>query len=380
MKIVIAPDSFKGSNSSMAVAARIENGIRKVFKDAEIVKIPTADGGEGTVEALVSTGGECFVERVTGPLGECVDAIYGILTNGIGVIEMAAASGLPLVPKDKRNPLNTTTYGVGELIKAAMDRGCKTILLGLGGSATNDGGVGMAQALGISFKDLNGMELGFGGAAIENLATIDMIGIDLRIKDVDIVIASDVNSPLCGREGASAIFGPQKGADRAMVAKLDANLAHLANVTKTQLGVCMADISGAGAAGGLGYGLMAFCGAQMKPGVEVVLDCVDFDKYLQHCNLVITGEGKIDGQSVFGKVPVGVAQRAKKYNLPVLAIVGDIGEGAAAVYDCGVDSIMSSVNRAMPLEQAIANGGDLLDEAAERAMRIVKIGLQIGAH
>lgn len=378
MKIVIAPDSFKGSNSSIAVALRIEAGIKKVFPDADIVKIPIADGGEGTVEAMIhGAGGEFHRAEVTGPMGNTVTAIYGILSNGIGVIEMAAASGLPLVPEDKRNPMKATTYGVGELIFAVLERGCTTIVIGLGGSATNDGGFGMAQALGVLFTDENGEKLGLGADSISRLAKVDISRIDSRIANTKIIIASDVNSPLCGPKGASYIFGPQKGADESMVKELDKALEHFSNTIKSQLRIDLAETPGAGAAGGLGYGLMAFCGAQMKTGIETVMDSVEIDKHLANCDLVITGEGKIDGQSVFGKVPVGVAGRAKKYDLPVLAIVGDIGAGADAVYAYGVDSIMSSVNKAMPLADAIANGGDLLEEAAERAMRILQIGIKM---
>lgn len=379
MKILIAPDSFKGSNSSIAVATRIEKGIRRVIPDAEVIKIPIADGGEGTVEALVNgAGGEYHIAPVVGPMGGDVDATYGILRSGVAVIEMAAASGLPLVPGDKRNPLRATTYGVGQLMKAAMDKGAKSIVVGLGGSATNDGGAGMAQALGVSLKDKDGRELDWGGGPLSGLATVDISGIDPRIGEITITIASDVSSPLCGPKGASHVFGPQKGADEEMVAQLDQNLAHFAAVVKEQLGVDCAETAGAGAAGGLGYGLLAFCGAKVKPGIETVLDSVEIDRYLPDCDLVITGEGKIDGQSVFGKVPVGVAGRVKKFGLPVLCIVGDIGDGAEAVYAYGVDSIMSTVNKAMPLSEAIGRGGELLEEAAERAMRIVKIGMDIG--
>lgn len=379
MKILIAPDSFKGSNSSIAVAARIEKGIRKVFEDAEITKIPIADGGEGTVEALITgAGGQYHIQKVVGPVAEDVVATYGILDNGVAVIEMAASSGLPLVPTDKRDPMRATTFGVGQLIKAALDQGCTSIMVGLGGSATNDSGAGMAQALGVSFKDEDGRELPYGGGPLEGLATIDITGLDPRLEHTDITIASDVNSPLCGPRGASQVFGPQKGASVNQVLQLDANLARLAETVKAQLGLDLADMPGAGAAGGLGYGLMVFAGAQVKPGIETVLDSVEIDRHMQASDLVITGEGKIDGQSVFGKVPVGVAKRAKKYGKPVLAIVGDIGSGAEAVYAYGVDSIMSTVNRAMPLSDAIGRSGELLEEAAERAMRMIQIGCLIG--
>jgi glycerate kinase len=236
----------------------------------------------------------------------------------------------------------------------------------------------MAQALGVSFKDSDGRELGFGGGAVARLTTVDISGLDPRIAGIDITIASDVSCPLCGPNGASAVFGPQKGADAETVKLLDANLAHLAATVKEQLHIDRAELPGTGAAGGLGYALIAFCGARMKAGIETVLDIVEIDRRLRDCDLVLTGEGKIDSQSVFGKVPVGVAGRAKKYGLPVIAIVGGMGDGARAVYDCGVDSIMSTVNIAMTLEEAIAGSGVLLEEAAERALRMVKIGMDIG--
>ncbi|MDK2811517.1 MAG: glycerate 2-kinase, partial [Petroclostridium sp.] len=245
MKIIIAPDSFKGSNTTIAVANTIEKGIRKVFPDAEIVKIPIADGGEGTVDALVLGAGGKFKEiTVTGPLGEKVQAKYGILDNGAAVIEMAAASGLPLVPENKKNPMVTTTYGTGELIKAALDDGCRKIVIGIGGSATNDGGLGMAQALGVSFKDKDGKELGYGGGELEKLAVIDVSNIDPRIKDTEIIIACDVSNPLCGEKGASAVYGPQKGATPEMVKQLDANLRHFARIIKEQLGQDIIDVPG----------------------------------------------------------------------------------------------------------------------------------------
>jgi glycerate kinase len=378
MKIVIAPDSFKGSNSSMVVASRIEKGILGVFPEAQIVKIPIADGGEGTVDALVSgAGGEIYTAHVTGPMGEDIDAQFAILDNGAAALEMAASSGLTLVPQDRRNPLAATTYGVGQMILAAIDRGAKEIVIGLGGSSTNDGGAGMAQALGYSLRDENGRELDFGGGALGQLARIDTSGVDRRIKDVKIKIASDVNNPLCGPKGASAIFGPQKGAGPDMVELLDRNLAHYADVVKEQLGVDMTETPGAGAAGGLGFGLLVFCGASIGSGIETMLDAVSFDDKLEGANLCITGEGRIDGQSAFGKVPVGVAGRAKKQGVPVLAIVGGIGEGAEAVYGFGVDSIMSIVNCPMPLDEAMTRGGELIEDAAGRAMRIIKIGMEM---
>ena len=378
MKIVIAPDSFKGTNSSMAVASRIEKGILRVFPQADIVKIPIADGGEGTVDALVAgAGGDIHCVEVTGPLGEDILASYAILDDGTAALEMAASSGLPLVTRERRNPLTATTYGVGQMILAAIDKGAKEIVIGIGGNATNDGGVGMAQALGVSFQDQSGRELDFGGAALINLAKIDISGLDPRIKDIKIKIASDVNNPLCGSKGASAIFGPQKGATPEMVEQLDQALGHYAGVVKDQLGIDIADNPGAGAAGGLGFALLVFCNASMGSGIDTMLDAVRFEEKLQGCNLCITGEGKIDGQSAFGKVPVGVAGRARKMDVPTLAIVGDIGDGYEAVYGFGIDSIMSTVNRAMPLDEAMARGGELLEDASERAMRMIKIGMRL---
>jgi glycerate kinase len=362
------------------VAKRIEDGIKKVFPDATTVKLPVADGGEGTVEALVAaTGGRLCTATVTGPLGVPVAATYGVLPDGTGVIEMAAASGLTLVPENERNPMKATTLGVGELMLEAVSRGCKSLLLGLGGSATNDGGTGMAQALGVSFKDAAGKELEPGAGGLKRLAAVDMSGISPKLSGVEIVIASDVNSPLCGPSGASLVFGPQKGADEYMAEELDSALAHLAGIIKAQLGADFANAPGAGAAGGLGYALMAFCGAKMKAGIETVMDAVGFDKHLEGCDLVITGEGRIDAQSAFGKVPVGIAGRAKRRGVPAIAITGGIGEGAQAVYSHGIDSIMCTVNAAMPLAEAVSRSGELLEDAAARAMRMIKIGINITA-
>ena len=378
MKILIAPDSYKGSNSSLTVATIIEKGLFKVFPDAKIIKIPIADGGEGTVDALLSgIGGTLLQVPVTGPMGDEITASFAILSNGKAAIEMAASSGLPLVPENKRNPLAASTYGVGQLILAALDSGCTDIVLGLGGSATNDGGAGMAQALGVSLKDKDGKELEFGGGELSKLCHIDLSSLDKRLKSAKITIASDVNNALCGKNGASAVFGPQKGASPEKVRLLDANLAHFAGIVKAELGIDAAEVPGAGSAGGLGYGLLVFCGASINSGIETMLDAVQIDTHLTDTDLVITGEGRIDGQSAFGKVPVGVAIRAKKYGIPVLAIVGDIGDGAEAVYNLGIDSIMSTVNRAMPLADAIANGDALLEDAAERAARMIRIGFSM---
>lgn len=381
MKIVIAPDSFKGSATAITVANAIEKGVLKVFPNAEIIKIPIADGGEGTVDALISgVGGKLKEVSVTAPLGKKVTAGYGLLNDGTAVIEMAAASGLTLVPKGKRNPLMTTSYGTGELIKDALDSGCERIVIGIGGSATNDGGIGMVQALGVSFKDEHGEELRFGGGELGKLASIDISGLHPGIKKCSITVACDVTNPLCGETGASAVYGPQKGATLEMVTLLDTNLRHYAKMIQAQLDKNIADIAGAGAAGGLGAAFMAFCGAQLKSGIATIMDTVDIDRYLSSADLVITGEGRIDGQTVYGKVPVGIASRAKKYHVPVLAIAGSIGKGADAVYNHGIDGMMSIVDGAMPLPEAMERANELLEAAAERAVRIMKIGNCLSDH
>lgn len=342
MKIIIAPDSFKGSLTSIEVSDAIELGIKEVSPHAEIVKIPIADGGEGTVQCLVSaTGGKIFHKEVTGPLGSKVLAYYGVLGDGkTGVIEMAAASGLPLVPENKRNPLITTTYGTGELIKATLDRGCSKLIIGIGGSATNDGGAGMLQALGVRLLDEEGKDIGFGGRELKRIAKIDISQMDERLRHVEILVASDVKNPLCGPNGASYVYGPQKGATPEMVKELDEALAHFAEIIKRDLGKDVKDMPGAGAAGGLGAGLIAFLHARLKPGIELIMETLKFEEAVVNADLVITGEGKIDTQTVYGKVPVGIANVAKKYNVPVLAI-GAIVEGDPGIFKShGIDYVI----------------------------------------
>ncbi|MEL7654447.1 MAG: glycerate kinase [Bacillota bacterium] len=378
MKIVIAPDSFKGSCSAVAVADSIEKGIKRVDAECDVVKIPIADGGEGTVEALVlSTGGTLRQKRVAGPLGDMVTAQYGILKNGVGVVELAAASGLTLIHEKLRDPWNTTTYGTGQLILAAIDDGCKKIVVGLGGSATNDGGMGIAQAFGVSFLDQDGKELGFGGGQLERLATINTENLDYQLKEREIIIACDVTNLLCGPEGASYIYGPQKGGTPEKVEALDLNLKHYAEVILKQLHTDVKDISGAGAAGGSAIPLLLFTNARIESGIKVILDITEIDKHFQNADLVITGEGRIDGQSIFRKVPVGVAARAKQYDLPVLAITGGIGKGAESCYKHGIDSIMSIVNGPMLLSEAMDKAEELTADAAERAFRIMRMGMNL---
>jgi len=378
MKILIAPDSFKGSNSSMKVAEAIEEGIYRVFPDAEIEKVPIADGGEGTVEALVQANeGELVHLTVRGPLGDPVESFYGIVDEGTAVIEMAAASGLDLVPAEKRDVRRASTYGTGELILHALEQGAEEIILAIGGSATNDGGTGMAAALGYKFLDAAGKELPAGGAGLKNLAKIDDSAVDPRVQKAQFRVACDVNNPLTGERGASAVYGPQKGATPQDVKDLDAALRQLAKVVEAQFNTFADKTPGAGAAGGLGYGLMVFCGASLEKGIDIVLDAVDFDERLEHKDLVITGEGKIDGQTAYGKLPVGVAYRAKQKGVPVLVIAGDIGDGIEAVYDRGIDAVMSTVNRAMSLKEAMGNSRELLIDGAERAMRMVRLGMDL---
>lgn len=375
MRILIAVDSFKGSLSSQQAGEAITEGIHKVFPEAMTYILPMADGGEGTVEALVQAmQGEILRTKATSPLGEIIEGFLGQLPDGMVVLEMAAASGLPLVPPEKRNPLVTSTKGTGELILKAMDLGARDIILGIGGSATNDGGAGMAQALGVKLLDTEGRELNPGGGELGRLASIDLVQVDPRLKNTKITVMCDVDNPLCGERGASAVFGPQKGASPEMVQILDRNLEHYAQIIKEQLGLDLKDIPGSGAAGGLGIGLLAFTNAELKTGVETILDTVKFDQMLEESDFVITGEGRIDSQSLYGKVPMGVAKRAVKQAKPVLAIVGSIGPGAEALYDHGLSSIVSIVNGPMTLEKSIEQAYTLTVEATARAFRILEIG------
>ncbi len=375
MKIVIASDSFKGSCSTFEVAEAIERGIRKVHSDVEIIKIPVADGGEGTVDTLVKgTGGIYEKIKVVGPLGKIIESKYGILDGNIAIIEMAASAGLPLLKEEEKNPLITTTYGTGQTIKAALDKGCRNIYVGIGGSATNDGGVGMAQALGVSFRDIDGKEIGYGGQELARIVEIDTSKIDPRLAEAEIVIMSDVTNPLCGENGAAYIYGPQKGATPEMVKLLDSNLNHYATVIKEKLGQDILNAPGAGGAGGLGAGLIVFCNAKLCSGIEKALDINEIDQHLVDADLVITGEGQIDHQSVYGKVPIGVAKRSLKHDVPVIAIVGSVGKGASEVYAYGVNAIMDIVTRPMTLNEAMENVSELIEYTAENTMRMLIVG------
>ena len=374
MKVVIAPDSYKGCLSALEVAKAMERGVLSVFPSAEVRKIPIADGGEGTVAALVTaTNGQLRQTEVTDPLGNKIIAHWGVLGDGrTAVIEMAAASGLPLVPKEKRDPRVTTTYGTGELIEAALADGLAKIIIGIGGSATNDGGTGMARALGVRFLDAAGQEVAAGGGSLAEICQIDTTGLDPRLKNTEIVVACDVDNPLCGTRGASAVFGPQKGATPEMVQQLDAGLAKYASCARQATGRDVAEKAGAGAAGGLGAGLMFFTPAQLKPGVEIVLDAVGFSDIVRDADFVITGEGRTDFQTAFGKAPVGVAKVAKTHGAPVFCISGGLGEGADDVLAQGIDAVMSICDRPLSLEECMAAGAQLIEPAAARLCRIVK--------
>jgi glycerate kinase len=378
MQIIVAPDSFKGSMSAVEAANSIEKGIKKVFPEAKIIKIPIADGGEGTVEAIVMGSGGSYREAVvTGPLGGKLKAQFGILPDGSAVIEMAAASGITLVPREELNPLEATTYGTGEMVKAALDEGVKKIVMGIGGSATNDGGMGFAQALGVVFRDKVGHVLGVGAKYLKKIATIDISGLDERLEHTEIIAACDVTNTLCGESGATAVYGPQKGVTPELVKELDEALMHFAEIIKKDLGKDILEVPGTGAAGGLGAGLLVFCKAQLKSGIKTVLEAVHIEDYLKDTQLIITGEGKIDGQSVYGKVPVGIAEVAKPYKIPVIALVGGIGEEAEKVYGYGISSIMTLTDGPMPLQKAIDHGKLLAENATERMMRMVKAGMLI---
>lgn len=376
MRIVIAPDSFKGSMDARTVAEAFARGVRQVCPEAELDLVPMADGGEGTVAALVAaTGGRIIEQTVSGPLGEPVSAFYGLLGDGeTAVIEMAAASGLPLLPIERRNPLVTTTYGTGELIRTALDGGARSLIIGIGGSATVDGGVGMAQALGARFLNASGVEIGPGGGALSSLAQVDLSGLDARLAKTKITVACDVDNPLTGPRGAAAVFGPQKGATPAMVETLDAALAHLAKVIRQDLGKDVEALPGAGAAGGLGAGLIAFLDAGLRPGVGIVVEASRLEERLAGAALCITGEGGTDHQTVLGKTPMGVARAAKAHGVPVLCLSGGLGRGYEAVYDVGIDAVLSIVPGPMSLEEAVRRGPELAEAAAARALRVARIG------
>lgn len=382
MKFVIAPDSFKGCMTAKQACAAIRDGLLRVFPDAEYVMVPMADGGEGTVRSLVdATHDRICSAQVLDPLQRETVAEYGILGNAndsglTAIIEMSAASGIQFVDEHTRNPLVATTYGTGQLMKHALDDGVRTIILGVGGSATNDGGAGMAEALGVRFLDEHGNPIPRGGGFLDRLATVDVSGLDTRIANTCILIASDVTNPLVGPTGASAVFGPQKGATPRMVAQLDSNLAHYATVIQTQLGIEVAHAPGTGGAGGLGAGLLAFTQSTMHAGVEIVSSIVGLAELAEGADYCFTGEGGIDFQTKYGKTPMGVAKAVREHNsdIGVIAFAGNVGEGIDQLYDVGIDAVFGIVSGAMSLDKAIAAGPENLSRAAENVGRLIRIG------
>jgi glycerate kinase len=377
MKIVIAPQEFKESLRGIEIAQAMEEGVLRVWPDAETHLVPVADGGDGTLQSLVdASDGKIMTAIVDDPLGRPIEAIWGALGDEhTAVIEMARASGLALLTPDERNPLVTTTYGVGQLMSLALDAGYRHLIVGIGGSATNDGGAGMAQALGAKLLDSGGAELPRGGGALTDLDTIDVSGLDLRLADTKIDVACDVNNPLCGETGASAIFGPQKGADPETVAYLDNALHRFGTLMKRVLGRDIMDAPGAGAAGGLGAGLMAFTDADLRPGADIVIDALDFDSRLDGASLVIVGEGQTDRSTIFNKAPVAVAQRAKARGIPTVVISGSLGDGFEQVHELGINAAFSILDHCMTLEGAISETASLVTSATEQVCRALRVNV-----
>lgn len=374
MKIVVAPDSFKESMTAKEVCEYIEKGLKAVSKNWEIIKIPMADGGEGTLDALIdSTKGKIFYEQTVGPLGDELTSRFGILgEKNIAVIEMASTSGLELISPEKRNPYITTTFGTGQLILKALDLNVEKIILGIGGSATNDGGAGMLQALGAKLLDENNNQIGYGGYELSRLKKIDFSELDERLKKVEILVACDVTNPLTGENGASHIFGKQKGATPEMIKVLDRNLLLYSKIIEKDLGIKVDDIPGSGAAGGLGAGLLAL-GANLKKGIDIVIEASELEKKIAGANIVITGEGSIDGQTRFGKTPYGVAMAAKKQGIPTITLAGNVGKDIDILYDYGFDAIFSIMQGVETLESALENGKLNLERTAKNIGKILNI-------
>lgn len=378
MKILIAPDSFKNALSAMKVGASLREGLHRAMPGAKIRVVPMADGGEGTVESVIdATGGRLVKVKVHDPLMREIEADFGITGDGdTAIIEMASASGIQLIRPDERDPWITSTYGTGELIRKALDEGCRTILLGIGGSATNDCGTGMAMALGVNFIDREGNPLKHGGGALGEVRDIDLTGLDKRIRKTRILVACDVSNPLTGPSGASLVYGPQKGADESMVRMLDSNLSVFAGLIHKQLGKDVDKVRGSGAAGGLGAGLIAFLNGKLVQGVPAIAERIGLEESVKWADLVITGEGSIDFQTQFGKTPFGVAQIAKKHNKPVIAVAGTVGDGAEVLYSKGFNAIISIMDRPTTLEEAIRQTPELLESAGERIGRLINLKIQ----
>lgn len=369
-RIVIAPDSFKGSLTAKEACDAIEKGIKRVSHDANTIKIPMADGGEGTVQSLVDCkNGDIIFTKVLDPLGNEIEAFMGILENRTAIIEMASASGLPLVPVSKRNPLLTTTYGTGQLIKHGLDLGARKFIIGIGGSATVDGGAGMLQALGFRLLNDKGNEIDFGGGALKALKSIDTSSMDPRLEESEFLVACDVTNPLCGENGAAKVYGPQKGATEDMVERLENNLHRFAQITKEHLSKDFSNFPGTGAAGGLGFAFVSFLDAKLQKGTNIVITETNLEDYIKNADLVITGEGKIDGQTIFGKTPIGVSKLAKKYNVPVIVLTGTIDDDISEIYNQGVTSVFSILKSPTTLEYAMENTYSLLSDATERIFR-----------
>jgi glycerate 2-kinase len=371
-KIICIPDSFKGTLSSAQICEIMEKSIHQHFEFCEVVKIEVADGGEGSVDAfLAAVGGEKVYCTVNNPYFESMESFFGVLHGDVAVIEMAAAAGLPLV-SDRLNPMETTTFGVGELMLAAIERGCKKIIVGLGGSSTNDGGCGAACAIGVRFYDASGISFVPKGKSLIDIARIDLSGVDPRIFDVEFITMCDIDNPMYGLKGAAHIFSPQKGADHEMVLKLDEGLTHLASVIKNQLNVDVSMIPGGGAAGAMGAGMVAFFNSRLQMGIETILDLVGFDRLIKDADLIFTGEGKIDSQSLQGKVPIGVARRAKQAGVDVVAVVGTIGNDIDAAYDLGISAIFSINPEPVSFEIAKLKSKENLAMTMDNIMRILK--------
>lgn len=372
-KIVIAPDSFKGTLSSIEVCDIIECAVKRIFPKIEVKKMPIADGGEGTVDAfLAAKDGSKICTKVKDPLMRETEVYYGILDDGTAVIEIAQASGLPLV-EGELDAMRATSYGTGELIRDALEKGCKRIVLGIGGSATTDGGAGAMNALGVRFLDDNGGDIPLGGGGLAKLKRIDASGVDARLRDIELLIACDVNNVLCGQNGAAAVYGPQKGATPDQVKILDDNLVRLAGALKALSGTDYASIAGTGAAGGLGVSLMALAGAKITGGIELVIETIDLEEAIMGAELVLTGEGKMDGQSLMGKVPVGVARVAKQQGIPVVAVVGSTKIDAARAREAGIDVVFPTVRDTVPFEIARKTCREDLADTVENIMNLKKL-------
>lgn len=378
MRFLFASDSFKGTLSSEKIIELLTASAHRVFPECETLGVPIADGGEGTVDAVITvTKGEKRPVTVHGPLMETAESSYGVFHGDSAIIEMAAASGLPMVPVEKRNPLHTTTYGTGELIRDALEQGYRKISIAIGGSATNDGGMGAMRALGVRFLDQDGNELGGAGSDLAKVADIDIQGLHPAVAEAEFTVMCDVNNPLTGSDGATYTFGKQKGGTPEILDELEAGMKNYACVVHKKLGKDVDQIAGAGAAGGLGAALCVFLHATLKSGIETVLDLIDFDGLLEGTDLVVTGEGRIDWQSAFGKVPSGIGLRCRAKNVPAVAVVGGMGTGAEKIYEFGVDSILPTINGAMDIEEALERAEELYGNAADRMFRMLRAGMRL---